>query len=154
MSKSSYIVRLGNHFSIRGSLYMDFYLHSVVKPNPAPKSWQKPILDTNAMAQTLKETGCRLCGGQVLLEGTLVLLLLRRSLESTVTKLGRGVDPLEVDLLQSLARCMHPHGLTQSYDTLLGTGDGALDHDPVVVHLTIANEATQAVSVLASDETI
>ena len=82
-------------------------------------------------------------GGEVLLEGTLVLLLLRGRLEGTVSELGRGVDPLELDLLQSLARGVREHGLAESHDSLLNTGDGALDHDEVVLDLTITNEATQ-----------
>ena len=83
-------------------------------------------------------------GGEVLLERTLVLLLLRRRLEGTVTELGRGVDPLELDLLQGLPRGVREHGLAQGHDTLLGAGDGALDHDEVVVDLAIADEATHA----------
>lgn len=39
----------------------------------------------------------------VLLEQTLVLLLLLDSLPRTVTELGRGIDPLERNLLESLA---------------------------------------------------
>lgn len=38
---------------------------------------------------------------------------------------------------------MSPHGLTESHNTLLGTRDRALDHDEVVVNLTIADEATE-----------
>lgn len=51
--------------------------------------------------RTEKEKSCRhLRGRQILLEGTLVLLLLCRGLESTVSEFGRGIDPLEADLLQ------------------------------------------------------
>jgi hypothetical protein len=38
-----------------------------------------------------------------------------------------------------------PHGLTEGNNTLLGTGDRALDHDEVVVDLTVADEATETV---------
>ncbi|KAK1703926.1 hypothetical protein BDP67DRAFT_220968 [Colletotrichum lupini] len=86
-----------------------------------------------------------LLSSKVLLEGTLVLLLLRRRLEGTVSELGRGIDPLEVDLLEGLSRGVGEHGLAESHDTLLGTGNGALDHDEVVVDLTVADEATEAV---------
>ena len=82
-------------------------------------------------------------GGEVLLEGTLELLLLGRGLESTVTKLGRGVDPLEVDLLESAARGVGEHGLAEGHDARLDTGNGALDHDKVVVDLTVADETTK-----------
>lgn len=87
---------------------------------------------------------------KILLESTLVLLLLCRGLESTVTELGRGVDPLELDLLQSLSRGVNEHGLAESHDTLLGTRDGTLDHNEVVVDLTISDESTQTVELLAA----
>lgn len=43
---------------------------------------------------------------------------------------------------------MSPHGLTESHNTLLGTRDRALDHDEVVVDLTIADEATETVEMI------
>jgi len=88
-------------------------------------------------------------GGEVLLESTLVLLLLRGRLESTVSELGRGVDPLELDLLQSLARGVDEHGLAESHDSLLNTRNGALDHDEVILDLTVTDEATQTGVALA-----
>lgn len=93
--------------------------------------------------ETTQTPTSRLGGGEVLLEGTLELLLLRRGLESTVTELGRGIDPLEVDLLGSSAGGVGEHGLAQGHDTLLGTRDRALDHDEVVVDLTVADETTK-----------
>lgn len=87
------------------------------------------------------EAAC-LGGSQILLEGTLVLLLLGRCLESTVTKLGRGIDPFEVDLLEGTARGVREHGLAEGHDTLLDTGDGALEHDKVVVDGAVADEAS------------
>jgi len=62
-----------------------------------------------------------------------------------VSELGRRVDPLELDLLERLAGSVNPHGLAESHDALLGTGDRALDHDEVVVDLAVADEATHAV---------
>lgn len=85
---------------------------------------------------------------EVLLERALELLLLGRSLESTVTELGRGVDPFQFNLLQRLSRGVSEHGLSQRHDTLLDTGDGTLDHDEVVVDLTISDETTQTRCVL------
>lgn len=114
-----------------------------MKPNPGQKDGKTRNLDTDAMARTQKEKDNRLSGSQILLEGTLELLLLGRGLESTVSELGRGVDPLEADLLESLSGGVGEHGLAQSHDTLLGTGNRALDHDEVVVDLTVADEATQ-----------
>lgn len=66
-----------------------------------------------------------------------------------MSELGRGVDPLEVDLLEGLAGSVSPHGLAEGDDTLLGAGDGALDHDEVVLDLTVADEATEAEKMLA-----
>jgi len=34
------------------------------------------------------------------------------------------------------------HGLAESHDTLLDTGDGALNDDEIVLDLTVTNEAT------------
>lgn len=84
-------------------------------------------------------------GGEILLEGTLVLFFLGRGLESTVTELRGGINPFELDLLEGLAGGVDEHGLAESHDTLFSTGDRALDHDEVILDLTIANEATQAV---------
>ncbi len=83
-------------------------------------------------------------GLEVLLEGTLVLPLLGGGLVSTVTKLGRGVDPLELDLLESPPGGVGEHRLAQSHNPLLDTGAGTLDHDEVVLDLTVTDEATHA----------
>lgn len=64
---------------------------------------------------------------------------------------GTGVDPLEGNLLESLAGSVLVHGLAQSDDTLLGTGNGALDHDEVVLDLTVADKATQRGDLLLGD---
>ena len=60
-----------------------------------------------------------------------------------MAKLGRGVDPLEVDLLEGPAGGVGEHGLAEGHDTLLGTRDRALDHDEVVLDLAIADETTE-----------
>jgi hypothetical protein len=112
-----------------------------MKPFSQPKRNHKPE-DTVCNDQQ-EQNPNHLCGGEILLERTLVLLLLGRGLESTVTKLGRGVDPLEVDLLKSPAGGVREHGLAQRHDTLLNTRDRALDHDEVVVDLTIADETAE-----------
>ena len=79
---------------------------------------------------------------EVLLEDTLVLPLLRRCLVSTMTELGRGVDPLELDLLQRPPAGVGEHGLAQSHDALLDTRAGTLEEDEVVLDLTVADETT------------
>lgn len=63
-------------------------------------------------------------------------------LEATVTHLGRGVDELELDLLQGRALGVLQQGLAQGDDALLGADAAALDHDEVVVDLTVVGEAT------------
>ena len=79
---------------------------------------------------------------EVLLEDTLVLPLLCRCLVSTVTELGRGVDPLELDLLESPPGGVGEHGLAESHDPLLHTWASTLDEDEVVLDLTVADKAT------------
>lgn len=60
-----------------------------------------------------------------------------------MTELGRGVDPLEVDLFGGLAADLRVEGLAESHDTLLNTGNGTLDNDEVVLDLTVADETTE-----------
>lgn len=59
-----------------------------------------------------------------------------------MTELGRGVDPLELDLLGGPAGSLGVQSLAQSHNTLLDTGNGALDHDEVVLDLTVVDETT------------
>lgn len=65
-----------------------------------------------------------------------------------MAELGGGIDPLEVDLLESPSAGVGEHGFSEGDDTLLDTGDGALDHDVVVLDLTVADEATETVKML------
>jgi hypothetical protein len=69
-----------------------------------------------------------------------VFLLL--GLETTVTELGGGVDPLELNLLKRLARGMREQRFPQGHHTLLDTGNRALDDDEVILDLTIPGETT------------
>lgn len=66
-----------------------------------------------------------------------------------MTEFGRGIDPFEVDLLESLARCVGVERFAESDDSLLDTGDGALEQDEVVLDLTIVDESTQTKWLLA-----
>ena len=59
-----------------------------------------------------------------------------------MTELGRGVDPLELDLLEGAAGGVDEHGLAEGHDTLLDTRDGTLEKNEVVLDLTVADEAT------------
>jgi hypothetical protein len=81
-------------------------------------------------------------GLEVLLEGTPVLPLLGGGLVSTVTELGGGIDPLELDLLESPPAGVGEHRLAESHDPLLDTRAGTLDHDEVVLDLTVTDETT------------
>lgn len=68
-----------------------------------------------------------------------------------MAELGRGIDPLELDLLGGLAAGLGVEGLAEGHDTLLDTRDGTLDHDEVVLNLTIADEATHRSDLLLGD---
>jgi hypothetical protein len=83
-------------------------------------------------------------GLEVLLHHTLVLPLLRRCLVSTVTELRRGIDPLELNLLQRPPAGVDEHGLAQGHNALLDTRAVTLEEDEVVLDLTVADEATHA----------
>jgi hypothetical protein len=82
--------------------------------------------------------------GKILLERTQVLSLLCWCLVSTVTELGRGVDPFEVDLLQCSPACVREHGFAESHNSLLHPRNRALKQDEVILDLTISNETTHA----------
>ena len=68
-----------------------------------------------------------LSSSEVLLEGTEELLLLCESLVCTVSELGRGIDPFEVDLLERSSAGVDEHGFADGHDTLLDTWDAALE---------------------------
>lgn len=68
-----------------------------------------------------------------------------------MTELGGGIDPLKVDLLGSPAGSLGVEGLAESHDTLLDTGDGTLDHDEVVLDLSVVDEATHGGDLLLGD---
>merc|ERR1711977_436395 len=71
------------------------------------------------------------------------LLLLLSGLETTMTELGGSVDELEANLLQGATVGLSHQGLTHGDHTALHTADLALEHDVVLVHLTIVGEATE-----------
>jgi len=59
-----------------------------------------------------------------------------------VTDLGGGIDELEGDFLQSGSLGLGQERLTEGENTLLGSHHGPLDHEPVLVNLTIVREAS------------
>lgn len=76
------------------------------------------------------------------------LLLLLQGLETTVTVLGRSIDELEVDRLQVGTSGRSDNTLAESDGALLGTSDGTLEHDPVLVDPAVVREATNRVDAL------
>ena len=72
-------------------------------------------------------------------------------LMSTYTELGRRVDELEVDLLKIPTRSVNHERLADGDDTLLGSGDGALQHEVVVLDDTVVREATHRRDSLLGD---
>ena len=59
-----------------------------------------------------------------------------------MSKLRAGVDELDIDLLQVLARGVLEHRLAEDEGALLDTNDGALEHEPVLLDLTVVDEST------------
>jgi len=92
-----------------------------------------------------------LSSSEVLLEGTEELLLLCESLVRTVSELGRGVDPFEVNLLERSPAGVDEHGFADGHDTLLDTWNAALEQQEVVLDLTIAYETAHWCDVLLGD---
>jgi hypothetical protein len=77
-------------------------------------------------------------------------LLLLGCLETPVPKLGRGVDELELDLLERQPGGLLQQGLAEGDDPLLGANAAALDHEVVSLHHTVMREATHRGDVLLS----
>jgi hypothetical protein len=88
-------------------------------------------------------------GGELfLLEWAHELSLLLDGLESTVTELGGGIDALEVDLLQVLSLVVNQEWLSEEDWSLSHAHARSLDHDEVVLDLTVVWEATNGVDAL------
>lgn len=68
-----------------------------------------------------------------------------------MTELGRGIDELEVDLLQGGSGSRRSQRLSQDSDSLLGTGGATLEHDEGVLDETVVGEATHRVDGLLGD---
>lgn len=78
----------------------------------------------------------------ILLEGSHEGALVGRCLEATVSKFRAGVDELEVDGFEGRALGVHQERLSQGDDALLGSDAAALDHQEVIVDLSVVGEAT------------
>jgi hypothetical protein len=110
-----------------------------------PHAFSHTIVKENRKSNTEKKTPnrkTRLRSLTILLERTEEGVLLLRGLETTVTELGGGVDPLELDLLERLAGSVGEERFPQGHHTLLDTRNRALNDDEVVLDLTIPGEAT------------
>jgi len=67
------------------------------------------------------------------------------SLESSMTKLGGGVNELEVHHLQSSLLGVGQQRLPQCQHPLLGSNTTSLDHEEVLLHLSVVREASHGV---------
>ena len=63
-------------------------------------------------------------------------------LETAVSKLGTGIDKLEINLLQVLAGRVLHHTLAKNNRAFLDTDNTTLEHDPVLINFTIVDEST------------
>jgi len=77
------------------------------------------------------------------LERTHELLLFVSGLETSMAKLGGSVDELQGDLLGGIALGLGDESLAHGDAATLDTRAGTLDHEVVLVHLTVVREATQ-----------
>lgn len=81
----------------------------------------------------------------LLLERTHKVLLFLDSLEPTVTNLGGGIDEFESDLFQILPLGVGNQRLSQNDSSLSDTHARTLDHEEIVLDLTVVGEATDGV---------
>jgi len=79
----------------------------------------------------------------VSLERTHELELLVGSLETTMAKLGRGIDKLERDLFECVTRGLGLEGFAEGDDSLLGARDTTLEHDVILADDTVVGEASE-----------
>ena len=65
-----------------------------------------------------------------------------------MTKLGTRVDELEINRLKMLTRGVSHQTLAKNERTLLDTDDGTLEHDPILIDLTIVDKTTHGSNAL------
>jgi len=66
--------------------------------------------------------------------------LIGGGLEATMTKFGRGVDEFKIDLFQSCSLRVGQQALSQSENSLLRPNTATLDHQKVIVDLSVMRE--------------
>jgi len=76
--------------------------------------------------------------------------LLVVGLESSVSELGGGIDELDVDSLEVLPGGLHHHRLAKDKRTLLNSNGSSLEHDPILVDLSVMGESSHGGDVLLS----
>jgi len=80
---------------------------------------------------------------QVLLQRANYLGLLSRGLVSSMSELGRCVDPFQFHLFVRTTARVHKHGFAEGNDTLLYTRNTALDEKEVVLDLSVADKSAK-----------
>ena len=68
-----------------------------------------------------------------------------------MTELGRGIDPLELNLLGSPPVHLRVQGLAQRKHPLLHTGHGTLEQEEIILDLAVVNKATERGDLLLGD---
>lgn len=81
-------------------------------------------------------------------------MLLLDGLELAMTKLGRSVDKLELNLLQISSRGMDHQALSDRQHTLLCAGHATLEHQEVILHDAIVRETAKGCDRLFSSISI
>lgn len=67
-----------------------------------------------------------------------------------MSELGRGIDKLDIDSLEMLPGRMNHHRLTKDKGTLLDSDSSSLEHDPILVDLSVVGESSHWGDVLLS----
>jgi hypothetical protein len=67
-----------------------------------------------------------------------------------MSKLGTGIDELEIDDLEVLPGGMVLQTLSENQSTLLDSDTSTLDHDPILVDLTVVGESSHGSNTLLS----
>lgn len=126
-------------------MFIEKNKRSILAELPARRGTEKKDVSTTfekrgtsfANSANVSEIPCLLGKGRAH-EGVLLLL----GLEATVAEFGRGIDELELDLFLGGAGGLGNAGLAEGDDAFLNAGDGTLDHDVVLVDLTVVGETT------------
>ena len=92
------------------------------------------------------ESSTFLIGIAIFLEWSHEGFFLLHGLETTMAKLGGGVNELPVNLLQTFG--LYQQGLAKSKHSLVSSHHTAFEHDEVICNLTIMHKATQWIDAL------